>query len=259
MKHIEKRFLIEFKNENEIIENNVRESYKITKDFDNRNLDQKKKKIILIVTDTNNVFGGFVHKVDNKNYVFPVPDPTLIYFHNAQINIARIKECKLKLLQKLDFNEQLNESAINEIYEFYGLTTSFVIYLFTSIESFINQLIPDNYTFIRKLSTKTEMFDKKQIQNTIDFKTKITEVLKGATGKSFFINRTPTNQHIWNLKEFRDDIIHTKSKDENMLGYDNLIKSSLNFNYESTLNSVAKFMNFFKDNYIIECNCGRDF
>jgi len=259
MKHIEKRFLLEFRNEKEDLENSNLETYKITKDFDHRNLDGQRKKIILLVTETKNVYGGFVHKVNNKNYVFPVPDPTLIYFHNAQISIARIKECKEKLLQKLDFNSQLDESAINEIYEFYGVASSFVIYLFTSIESFINQLIPDEYIFIRKLSTKTELFDKNQIQDYLDFKTKITDVLKGAIGKSFFTNQSPANQHIWNLKEFRNDIIHTKPKDESPLRYDSLIKSSLNFKYEETLKSVAKFMNFYKEKYIIECDCGRDF
>ena len=66
-------------------------------------------------------------------------------------------------------------------------------------------------------------------------------------------------QHIWNLKEFRNDIIHTKPKKDAVLWYDNLIKKSLNFKYLETLNAVAKFMNFYKTDYIIECDCGKDF
>lgn len=259
MKHIKKRFLLEFEDENEVVEKQGLEGFKITKEFDHRNLDGQKNRIILLVTDTKNVYGGFVHKVNNKNFVFPVPDPTLIYFHNAQISIAKINAAREKLLKKLDFNEQLNESAINEIYEFYGETSSFVIYLFTSIESFTNQLIPDDYVFIRKLTSKTESFDKNQIQDNIDFKTKIKEVLKDAKGKGFFDKDTPINQHIWNLKEFRNDIIHTKPKKDNVLWYDNLIKKSLNFKYTETLESVAKFMNFYKPDYIVECDCGKDF
>ena len=64
---------------------------------------------------------------------------------------------------------------------------------------------------------------------------------------------------IWNLKEFRDDIIHTKQEDNNMLRYEGLIKKSLNFKYDKALISVASFMNFYKKDYIVECNCGGDF
>jgi hypothetical protein len=63
---------------------------------------------------------------------------------------------------------------------------------------------------------------------------------------------------IWNLKEFRDQIIHTKP-DDNPLMYDSLIKMSLNFKYDETLEAVATFMNYYRPDYIVECNCGLDF
>lgn len=73
-----------------------------------------------------------------------------------------------------------------------------------------------------------------------------------------FRNNTPTNALIWQLKEFRDSIIHTK-EESNPLKYDSLIKKSLNFKYEKTLVAVAKFMNHYKPDYILECECGADF
>lgn len=258
MKHIKKRFLLESDEETLKLDEDKFEVLKLDKNFDHRVLNGKKKSIALVSTDQKKMYGGFVHKVDGKNYIFPVPDPTLIYFHNAQINIARIKEYKSKLLTKLDFNQELTEPAINEIYNFYSITSGFVIYLFTSIESYINQLIPESFVFKRISTKRTELYDKKQIQDSIDFKTKITEVIAEATSKNFFTNQTPTNQLIWNLKEFRDDIIHTKP-DDNPLKYDKLIKTSLNFRYADTLDAVAKFMNFHKPDYIVECDCGKDF
>ncbi len=234
------------------------EVIEIDKNFDHKTLNDKKKSIAIISTDKKKLYGGFVHKVEGRNYIFPVPDPTLIYFHNAQISIARIKDYKAKLLNKLNLNQELSESGINEIYNFYSVTSGFVIYLFTSLESYINQLIPEDFVFKRELPKRTELYDKKQVQESLDFKTKITEVISDATGRNFFNNQTPTNQLIWNLKQFRDDIIHTKP-DDNPLKYDKLIKTSLNFRYADTLDSVAKFMNFYKTDYIIECDCGVDF
>ncbi|MBI2270134.1 MAG: hypothetical protein HYU69_07215 [Bacteroidetes bacterium] len=144
------------------------------------------------------------------------------------------------------------------MYNYYGLTSGFVIYLFTSIESFINQLIPDNYSFKKEQSKKTEIFNKSQIQEHLDFKTKITEVLPDVTKKNFFQKSTSSNQRIWNLKNFRDDIVHTKHED-NPLRYEKLIKTALNFDYNKTLESVAAFMNFYRKDYIIECGCGVDY
>jgi hypothetical protein len=111
----------------------------------------------LIQTEKDILIGGFVHKVNGKNYVFPVPDPTLVYFNYAQISIKVVVENKKRLLEKVDLTSKLSEPAINEIYAFFYVTSGLIIFLFTSIESFINSLIPGDYKYIRKLSSKTEV------------------------------------------------------------------------------------------------------
>ncbi len=221
-------------------------------------LSKRRGTMAYVKTDDDIVYGGFVHNVKGKDYVFPVPDPTLIYFNNAQLSLASINDYKNKLIEKVDFRIKLSEPALNEIYNFYGVTSGFVIFLFTAIESFVNNVIPDDFEFIKKMNHKTEIYTKDQIQEAIDFKTKLKEVLPQATGKNFFQNSTPTNEKIWKLKEFRDEIIHTKPG-QNQLKYDELIKTSLRFKYEETLDSVAKFMNHYKSDYIVECDCGMDF
>jgi hypothetical protein len=259
MKHIKKRFLLETNSDILEPERNNYTVLEIKKDFNHSQLENTKNSIVYIVTDQEKAFGGFVHKMQGKNYVFPVPDPTLIYFHNAQISIKNIAQFKSTLLDKLDFSKKVGEPAINEMYNFYGQTCGFIIFLFTSIESFINQNIPDNYTFKKVSQKKTEIYNKAQIQEHLDFNTKLKEVLSDATGKNFFIKQTPSNQLIHNLKNLRDEIIHTKQAADNPLRYDKLIKSLLTFDYTKTLESVATFMNFYTPNYIVECNCGVDY
>ncbi len=51
-------------------------------------------------------------------------------------------------------------------------------------------------------------------------------LLPDATQKNFFLKSTTVNEHIWKLKEFRNNIIHTKQKGE-LLAYDSLLKTSL--------------------------------
>ena len=258
MKHIKKRFLLESDSEKIDFDNSGYEVIDIKPDLPNKILSTKKNHLALVQTDRGKIYGGFVHNINGKNLIFPIPDPTLIYFNNAQQQVRLINELKKRLIDKVDYTKSLNEPALNEIYHYYGTTSGFVIFLFTSIESFINQQIPDDFIYRNEVNRKTELYNRNQIQEFLDFDTKLKKVLKQATGKDFFNKPTSTNQLIFNLKAFRDDIIHTKAEN-NPFKYDRLIKTSLNFKYEKTLDAVAAFMNFYKTDYIIECDCGKDF
>ncbi|WP_052592629.1 hypothetical protein [Aureispira sp. CCB-QB1] len=260
MKHIKKRFLLQMDSKAFFKENEA--NTKVLNLGENlpKEISRKRDEIITFLKTTEDiVIAGCLHRFQGKNLILPIPDPTLIYFHSAQSYIKGIKEARKKLIEKINFSTFLNETAINEIYDYYGKTSGFTIFLFTSIESFINQMLPDNYIYKVSSKKRTELYNKQQIQVSLDFKTKISKVLEDITGKNFFKNSTSANSMIWNLKEFRDDIIHTKQEDNNMLRYEGLIKKSLNFKYDKALISVASFMNFYKKDYIVECNCGGDF
>ncbi len=98
-----------------------------------------------------------------------------------------------------------------------------------------------------------------QIQEFVSFMDKLKKVLPSFhEKKNFFKDRTPTNQHIINLKELRDEIVHTKS-DSKLETSIELFRRLLNFKYDETLDAVASLMNFYKPNYIETCNCGKDF
>ncbi|MCP5064811.1 MAG: hypothetical protein GY936_20510 [Ignavibacteriae bacterium] len=259
MKHIKRRFFFQKKTEEINLDKSQFEFVDLRSDgISQKELSERKGTIAFLETVDNIVIGGFVHNVKGKNYVFPVPDPTLVYFNNAQLSLTQISKQKKVLLEKLDHTVSLSEPAIHDIYNYHGLVSGFVIFLFTAIESFINQMIPDSFSYTDEQKNRTLIYNKIQIQEHLDFKTKISKALVQATEKNFFQKTTPANQYIWNLKEFRDEIIHTK-QDDNIVKYQNIIKKSLNFNYEKAINSVATFMNFYKKDYIIECDCGKDF
>lgn len=259
MKHIKKRFYFNNKKDQLGVNEKNAEFFNLDDGFDDKQLIGRKGTIAFIqLEDSDDLIGGIVNNVNGKNYIIPIPDPTLIYFNNAQLSLKDIKNEKSELLKKLNFSGVMRENSINEIYTYFGRTSGFVIFLFTAMESFLNQMIPDDFLFHNELPRKTEIYNKKQIQENLDFKTKITKVLKSATGKDFFQKSTPANQIIFRLKDFRDDIIHTKDDGE-IMKYDKILKNALEFPYDKALVSVAKFMNFHRKDYIVECGCGADF
>lgn len=153
----------------------------------------------------------------------------------------------------------MGEPMINEWYEYFGLSSGFVIFLFTTLEAFINRCIPKYYEYKRSDNKKTEIYNKYQIEEFVSFKEKITIILPDIKSKNFYKDHPPTSQHITNLKEFRDSIIHTKTSKEGTT-YDYLFKKALDFKYEETINAVALFCNYYHpDNkYIVECSCSQD-
>lgn len=259
MKHIKRKLLFETDSDSirfegpefEIMEN-------IEKGIDPSILSDKKQHVAFLQLDGNKTTRGFILNVQGKNYILPIPDLTLVYFSNAQNNLNLSKDFKTKLLEKLDLTKPGMIPPIHELYNYYGTVCSTVINLFTAVESFINQLIPEDYYYKRITKKSTEIFNYNQILENIDFKTKVTKIIPEITKKDFFKGNSPTSQKLWNLKDFRDEIVHTKPEDKILL-YRDLIKKALNYKFDDAVSSVAKYLNYHKANYVVECDCGEDF
>ena len=172
----------------------------------------------------------------------------------ASTNEALVTETK-----ETQAKEEVAEEATNEIYHYYGHASNCIISLFTAMESFINHLIPDSEKFERVLKNRTEIYSKEQIQEHINFNDKLKTVLPYFfEGKNFFQKSTPANQLLTSLKELRDDIIHTKSE-KNFEKQEQLFARVLKFKYDKAIEAVGTFMNFYKPDYLMECDCGIDY
>ncbi|MFN7045225.1 MAG: hypothetical protein ACK4M1_08515 [Flavobacterium sp.] len=256
MKHIKKKYGFQLA----VPEENVKAVSTRLEVTDKKSIQQAKKSDIYATTEDGYIIKCFLFQNNGENLIIPIPDLTLVYFDSAyNLNKLRIEQQqnlnkKIRGIGKQD----LSEDAINEIYRYYGYSTSCLISLFTAIESFINHLIPDNKTYEKDCGYKTEIYTKSQIQKGLTFDEKTKKVLPYFFNKDFFKKPTAHTQHIYNLKELRDEIVHPKSE-KNMASQEILMKRLLKFDYEKTMEAVANFMNFYQPNFISECKCGVDF
>lgn len=255
MKHVKRRFLFETDTNSIEFQSNVI-SYELDEIYQ---LKKVPTSAAFLITEDGIAYSGFAKKINGRFSIFPIPDITLIHFNTAQTSVRNITSAKKELLFFLSLNDKATGKLLNSLYQYYSLTSTYVISLFTSIESFINQMIPEDYEYRIIRTNKTEIYNKRQIQKSIDFKTKISKVMSDACKKKdFFAKKTKCTQMIWQLKEFRDELIHTKHSDD-PIEYKSIIQRPINFNYTETLKSVAQFMNHYKSEYIVECDCGEDF
>ncbi len=106
----------------------------------------------------------------------PLPDFALVHFDfSYRQNIER-KISKTELLSKLKDVEKFNEMNSEVLYKFYGYSSSCIINLFTSIECFINHLLPENKVYSEKKNNITEIYNKTQIQEHIPFWDKLKKI-----------------------------------------------------------------------------------
>jgi hypothetical protein len=262
MKHIKKKVLNEFTKEEfeAYAAKNKMTSYKKGDDVDKL----KKTKIpnnsrTILHTTKDKYFTGFIHYMNGKPYTFPEPDPTIIYFSSAQRFRRQIIETREKLLKNVDFTQAaIDDNVIEDLYNYYETVCGTVIFLFISLESFLNQLIPDDAVYKKEMKSKTETYNHSQIQEHISFGDKIKVVIPQLTSKDFYKTHPLKSQIIDQLKDFRDSIIHTKNENKN-IRFDFIVKRSFTFDFDKAIIHTADFMNFHKADYIVECNCGKDF
>lgn len=258
MKHIQKRYLFQVELDNRI--DATFNSLGTQLSLDDKDLLKKSKnKDLYVRTDLDIVFKAFAFNYNGQTAIIPIPDLTLVYF-DAAYNYNNVRKGLEKVLfDRLLVNREINEDATKEVYSYFGNACSCIILLFTSLECFINHIIPDNREYGKKIENKrTEIYTKEQIIRYIDFNEKMKEVIPSIFNKNFFQKQTASNQHIDNLKQIRDEIVHTKSS-KNYIAQEELIKKVLKFKYENTFEAVTSFINFYRPDYITECKCGVDF
>lgn len=214
----------------------------------------------IIQTDGNELIQAFQYNKNGNTYFIPEPNPIVIYFEVGRLYIKNIAKAQQTLFDELNQKKPDAYKILNNFYAFYMYASVCATFLFNAIEAFINNLIPKHFTYSRVLDKKTEVYDKFQIQRHLQFEEKIKNVLPLIfEGKSFHKEQSHKYAHIEKLREFRDEIMHTKSYDQTSPNhYKSLFTVSLDFDYAETLSSVRDFINYYEPNLIEECDCGND-
>ena len=153
---------------------------------------------------------------------------------------------------------KVTEDSLQLFYGFFGLSSNFVTQLMTALEAFVNQKIPLDHKYQKDEGNKfTKTYNKDQIQRWVSLDDKISDILNVVDNKSFAKHYPNRQIHIDNLKDLRDNIVHTKSgiAFEN---YTELFKKALNFKYNEAIEAVRDFINYYDLNLIEPCPCGVD-
>ena len=155
--------------------------------------------------------------LDKKTVSFALPSPAALCLslsHTAYQKAQEVSDADLFQLLPHGWSAENTLPALFDLFEQLFLN---VIFAYTALEAFVNEVIPDSYTFSQTRQDKkcTEQYDRDQIERNLSLDIKLSEILPEITGV-----KLPKGGSLWNeylqLKQVRDRIIHIKTVD---MGY----------------------------------------
>lgn len=210
----------------------------------------------ILITEDGTALLAFRYNDNGRVVMIPETDPILVNFDTAYHNFKHLKQARITLLDHFK-GKQTNEDYINALYAYYGCVNTFVILLFTAYEAFVNHNIPSDYLHRVDTKKRQEIYNKEQIM-WLTIETKL-EILNEVFRKDFEKQHNSKFQHIDNLKQYRNSLVHVKPEQNTNTAYATILKKGLTFKFEETIDAVMDFMNFYKPGYIDYCPCLNDF
>lgn len=198
----------------------------------------------------------------NQNTYFSVfPNPVHLFLSSAienyefseQIKATNFPKCGKKAgenLYALDAEENGTHSCYNS---FLRNRCSSIIMLVSSLEAFLNHIIPNDFVYQRITKKGTANFDKIKIESSaINFKEKLDQVIKQyLESKKYNVSLNEEIQIISGLNRIRNSIIHLKTNAENDISvYFDDIDIMLSFDLENGIQTVINYMNKVKQDFV---------
>jgi hypothetical protein len=205
----------------------------------------KDSSTVLFFATANELYACTTLKFKGHHIIFPEPNPVSFYYSLAKGSERDINFFRQKLLLFYTAPQKLPNALKSEVVLF-SLIFKFgsvgVIFSFCAIEAFLNQLIPENYTLVRKNKT----LNKEQIQRYHGFEEKLTRLVPAITGKDFALAYPKHHAVILRLKKLRDDLIHLKNNKDNREAYYTAIyQEILDLNMMQIVKAVKRMVNFY--------------
>ena len=181
-----------------------------------------------------------------KIFTFPEPNPICIYYSSANRHLQQSYALKNKF-----FSEEQHFDAnyhYGNFIEYFQETSEGVMLLSTTIEGFINQLLPKNL----QLEIDGVMKNKNEIE-WLDITTKLRHVVPSLTGIDFQQTNNKEYANICSVIDLRNDLIHLKkSVKENITNYQVLFKRLVDFDHIACSDSIFTFINTVIPEYLVE-------
>jgi len=200
-------------------------------------------------------------KHDNNIYISAFPNPVHLFLSAAvehfklseDIKITNFPKCGRKMGDDIYLLEN-EENGTHTCYNNYmKYRTSSIVMLVSSLEAFLNHIIPNDFIYKTKRKNKDIEFNKIDIESPrISFREKLVEVIpQYLRNIELNPNLKIENKAILELYENRRNLIHLKTNaEDDFTAYFNEIDKMLEFDLNNSLEKAISFMNKVKPEFV---------
>jgi hypothetical protein len=243
-------------------------TYSDGKPVEHKNLESRlvlKDELVLIMQKVDGekiTFTSRTVKYLDKIFIAPLPNPVHILLNSGIENY----NYSIKTLELLKHDCQLDNEAngihilnigIDNTNKNFNALVKFkmicVISLVTSLEAFLNQVIPSNFIYEQTKNGKLKTLNKKKIESPqVTFKEKLTDLINQLLVQPNFSNSNrKTIGLISELYDLRREVIHLKTNSENEMGmYFKSIGKLLDIELEKVIEATIEYMNLIKPKFV---------
>ncbi len=198
----------------------------------------------------------------DKIYIAPLPNPVHILlnsgienYNNSITSLGLLKnDCQFDNeengIHVLNIGIDNTNGNFNDLVKFKMMS---VISLVTSLEAFLNQVIPNDFSYQQTKNGKTKNLNKKKIESPqVTFKEKLTSVINQyLNNPEFSIKNADIINPITELYNLRREVIHLKTYSENEMGlYFKSIGNLLDIELEKIIISIKNYMNLIEPDFV---------
>ncbi len=198
----------------------------------------------------------------NKNiYVTAFPNPVHLllsmgvehYNLSEDIKATNFPKCGKQCADDL-YILDIEENGTHDCYNHYiKYRAGSIIMLVSSLEAFLNHVIPNDFVYNTTRKNKPVQFDKTAIESTkVSFRDKLLDVIpQWLNTKTFWDNLSSEKESILGLYENRKNIIHLKTNaEDDFARYFDVIDKMLDFDILTAINSTITLMNSCSDKFV---------
>lgn len=215
-----------------------------------------------IMPDQKEMFSFIPIIEDNQFFASFFPDPILLYFSLAYSNYQFSIESRESIVFQKNQDRGAPLNFVNDyLYNWHlKYKISSLIFLHSTIEAFVNYIMPDDFIYKQEIQGKrsdkfhktVKEYTKEQTERYIQFKDKICLVVPQITQIDFQKDHQKIYDNIINISKLRNDIIHlrTTSQEKNRKYFESVFEKLINVDLFPFVNSVMDFVNQIKPGFI---------
>lgn len=200
-------------------------------------------------------------KYQNKLFVTAFPNPVHLflsvaiehYNHSEKIKETNFLKCGKKIGDDI-YILDIEENGTHDCYNHYiKYRASSIIMLVSSLEAYLNHIIPNDFIYKTIRKGKQVELNKKKIESSeVTFKDKLTDLIAQLLVNSdFWNNNLHEKESILELYENRKNIIHLKTNSQDDFErYFSVIDKMLDLDILTSINASIKFMNLASENFV---------